>query len=31
MDVPELVNSGRDDLWLVLPHLGAGGALKKWP
>ena len=28
MDVPELVDSGRDDLWLVLPHLGAGGAQK---
>jgi len=26
--VPELVDSGRDDLWLVLPHLGAGGAQK---
>ena len=28
MDVPELVDSGRDDLWIVLPHLGAGGAQK---
>ena len=28
MDVPELVDSRRDDLWLVLPHLGAGGAQK---
>ena len=28
MDVPELVDTGRDDLWLVLPHLGAGGAQK---
>ena len=28
MIVPELVNSGHDDLWLVLPHLGAGGAQK---
>ena len=26
--MPELVVSGRDDLWLVLPHLGAGGAQK---
>ena len=30
MVVPVLVDSGRDDLWLVLPHLGAG-ALRKWP
>ena len=28
MVVPVLVDSGRDDLWLVLPHLGAGGAQK---
>ena len=28
MDVPELVDLRRDDLWLVLPHLGAGGAQK---
>jgi glycosyltransferase involved in cell wall biosynthesis len=28
MQEPSLVDSGRDDLWLVLPHLGAGGAQK---
>ena len=28
MVMPVLGDSGRDDLWLVLPHLGAGGAQK---
>ena len=28
MQKPLLADSGRDDLWLVLPHLGAGGAQK---
>ena len=28
MQEPLLVDSSRDDLWLVLPHLGAGGAQK---
>ena len=28
MQEPLLADSGRDDLWLVLPHLGAGGAQK---
>ena len=28
MVVPVLTDSGRDDLWMVLPHLGAGGAQK---
>ena len=28
MQEPLLVHSSRDDLWLVLPHLGAGGAQK---
>ena len=28
MVMPVLTDSGRDDLWLVLPHLGAGGAQK---
>ena len=28
MQEPLVVDSSRDDLWLVLPHLGAGGAQK---
>jgi glycosyltransferase involved in cell wall biosynthesis len=28
MQEPSLMDSSRDDLWLVLPHLGAGGAQK---
>ena len=28
MQEPVLADSGRDDLWFVLPHLGAGGAQK---